>query len=345
MTRTARPGPWRRRMSAGFMLMGLLTGCSMVHAAAHPARHQPPASALAWISEPQAGFRPWAAALRQAKTGVDVNTYLLTDTAYADALQQLAQRGIAVRVILAANPYHDAAAVATERRLFAGSWVQLHWAPARFDRPYATDHAKYLVVNPGTPHALAIMGSPNGTWSAFGGWNAEDAIETTVPTLTQALTTVFNADWTGHSVGSAVRRTLVLSPGATGPLVQLLQTPGPIAVATEELGDAPTLYAALAAHEATGRLLIPPDAAQSAAARQRLATLIRAGVQVRTLATPYVHAKLMITAHQTWVGSQNWSEPGLMNNREVGLITTNAAIHAAALTWFNGLWRQAHSLR
>jgi phosphatidylserine/phosphatidylglycerophosphate/cardiolipin synthase-like enzyme len=330
---------------AALLSAGLLAGCGIVHAASHPVSHQAPPAALTWIGEPQAGFRPWAAALRQAKTGVDVNAYLLTDTAYADALKQLAQRGIAVRVILAANPYHDATAVATERRLFAGSRVQLHWAPARFDRPYATDHAKYLVVNPGTPHALAIMGSPNGTWSAFGGWNAEDAIETTAPALTQALTAVFHADWTGRSVGSAVRRTLVLSPGATGPLVQLLRTPGPVAIATEELGDVPTLYASLAAHGATGRLLIPLDATQSAKARQWLAALARAGVQVRTLATPYVHAKLMITAHQTWVGSQNWSEPSLMNNREVGLITTNAAIHAAALTWFNGLWHHAHGLR
>lgn len=330
--------------SVGPLSIGLL-GCGMVHAASRPVSRQAPPAALTWIGAPQAGFRPWQVALQRARTGVAVNQYLLTDPAYAQALIHLAQRGIPVQVILAANPYHDAAAVGEERRLFAGTRVQLHWATRRFDHPYATDHAKYLLVNPGRPNALAIIGSPNGTASAFDGWNAEAAIETTEPAITQALTAVFRADWTGRSVGSAARRTLVLSPGAMGPLVQLLRPSGPVAIATEELGDVPTLYAALAAHGATGRLLIPLDAAQSAVARQRLADLIRAGVQVRTLATPYVHAKLMITAHETWVGSQNWSEPSLMNNREVGLMTANGAIHAAALTWFNGLWRRAHALR
>ncbi len=348
MRRPSSPGRFRTVLGpsmAALLSAGWVAGCGIVHAASHPVSHRAPPAALTWIGEPQAGFGPWQAALQQARTGVALNQYLLTDTAYAQALIHLAQRGIPVQVILAANPYHDAAAVGEERHLFAGTHVQLHWATGRFDQPYATDHAKYLVVNPGRPNALAIIGSPNGTASAFDGWNAEAVIETTEPAITKALTAVFHADWTGHSAGSAVRRTLVLSPGAMGPLVQLLRTPGPVAIATEDLGDVPTLYAALAAHGATGRLLIPPDAVQSAAARQRLATLIRAGVQVRTLATPYIHAKLMITAHETWVGSQNWSEPSLMNNREVGLMTSDAAIHTAALTWFNGLWRQAHALR
>lgn len=61
-------------------------------------------------------------------------------------------------------------------------------APARFEGTYAFDHAKYLVINPGTPHALAIVGSANETYCAFAGDNAEDDIETT------ALREVFHAD-------------------------------------------------------------------------------------------------------------------------------------------------------
>ena len=322
----------------------LLAGCGVTHAASRPGGHQPAPAALVWIGEPQAGFGPWQAALQHAKTGVEVNQYLLTDTAYVQALIQLAQRGIPVQVIVAANAYHDAAAVGEERQLFAGTRVQWHWATGRWDQPYATDHAKYLLVNPGTAQAEAILGSPNGTASAFGGWNAEDAIETTEPAITQALAAVFQADWQGTAAGPPPRKALVVSPGAEPALRGILAGTGPVAVATEELGDVPALYAALARHGANARLLIPPQAVRSAEGRKWAQRLVDAGVQVRTRATPYVHAKLLITAHQTWVGSQNWSEPSLMTNREVGLITPNAAIHAAALTWFNGLWRQAHPL-
>ena len=343
-----------RRRSGAFKILGwgglgglslLLVGCGGITALGtsvppSPASPTSPAP-WSWISEPQAGYGPWQNALQHAQTGVDVNQYLLTDGRYAHQLIALAAQGIPVQVLLAANPYHDTTAVATERAFFAGTRVQLHWAPDRFTQAYAFDHAKYLVVNPDTPHALAIVGSPNGTWSAFGGGNAEDALETTQPAITTALTKVFRADWTDTPAGSAPRQALVLSPGAQPSFLTLLAGTGPVAVTAEELGDVPTLYAALAAHGAQGRLLIPTEALHSMEAQQNATLLVHAGVQIRTLTTPYLHAKLIVTVHHTWVGSQNWSESSMQNNREVGLITPNAAIHQAALAWFNGLWHRA----
>ncbi len=45
-----------------------------------------------------------------------------------------------------------------------------------------------------------------------------------------------------------------------------------------------------------GRLLIPADALQSPEAQQNATRLVHAGVQIRTLTTPAVHAKLIVTA-------------------------------------------------
>ena len=331
--------------ATGFLLVGLLSGCGVAQAAgaASPVAAPPkaPITALSWISEPQAGFAPWRAALRQAQTGVDVNAYLLTDSAYVHDLRQIARRGIPVQVILAANPYHDAAAIPEEQTLLAGSRITWHWAPARFDMAYATDHAKYVIVNPGTPQAVAIVGSPNGTWSAFGGYNAEDAIETTRSAITTALTQVFQADWTGRPAGLIPRHSLVLSPGSQSVFLTLLAGPGPVAVTSEELGDVPALYRALATHGHNARLLIPASLLTSLTAQRDIAFLRHAGVQVRTLRRLDVHAKLLMTAQQTWVGSQNWSEPSMDNNREVGVTTANPTVHAHALAWFNQLWVHA----
>ena len=310
-------------------LFGLLVGFRPVS----------PAPSVQLITEPQAGITPWLTAIQHARTGVDVNWYLLTDAPLIQALRADAARGVPVRVIIDGHPYDDATAVAHTEAAFHGSRVHLRLAPARFEQAYTFDHAKYLIINPGTDQAQALLGSPNGTASAFDGTNAEVAIDTTQPAVTTALTTVFHADWTDQRAGLSPRRTLVLSPGAQTRLVTLLRTPGPLAITTEELGDAAALYRAIQAHHAQARVLVP--ATLSSADRAQATALAHAGVQVRTLTTPYVHAKLIVTATATFVGSQNFSESSLNANREVGLITPQPTIHRQALAWFNHLWQHA----
>jgi len=315
--------------TALFGLMGGLVGF----------RPTPSPPSLQFLTEPQAGIQPWLQAIQHAQATIDVNEYLLTDATLITALRAAAARGLRVNVLIDGHPYHDSTAVSATEAAFRGSAVHLRVTPARFEGPYAFDHAKYWIINADTPHALAVFGSPNGTASAFDGTNAEDAIETTQPALTHALTTVFRADWTGHRAGRSPRKTLVISPGSLSDLLALLHTPGPMAVTTEELGDAPVLYRALMAHGHQARILVPTSL--SSEDRSYAAQLVRSGVQVRTLSAPYVHAKLIVSAHATFVGSQNFSKVSLNDNREVGLITTNPLIHTQALAWFNGLWHDA----
>ena len=212
------------------------------------------APTMRFLSEPQAGIAPWLTAIQGAQHSIAVNEYLLTDYSLIAALRQAAQRGVAVDVIIDGEPYGDASAVATTRTAFAGSKVHLRLAPARFTGSWQYDHAKYLVVDAGTPHALAIVGSPNGTASAFDGSNLEDAIETSAPTVTRSLAAVFHADWTNTRAGTGPRKTLVLSPGSQTTLLSLLRNKGPVEVMAEELGDAAVLYQALDAHGSGARV-------------------------------------------------------------------------------------------
>lgn len=69
--------------------------------------------------------------------------------------------------------------------------------------------------------------------------------------------------------------------------------------------------------------------------------LAAAGVQVRTLAHPYVYAKLIVTGTRTFVGFQNFSVVSFNDNREVGIITKDAPVHTEALAWFNAAWAHA----
>lgn len=297
------------------------------------------APTMRFLSEPQAGITPWLAAIHQAHHRIEINDYLLTDQPLIQALRQAAGRGVTVQVMIDGQPYGDRSAAGTTRSAFAGSSVQVKLAPTRFEGAYHYDHAKYLVVDPGTLHELAILGSPNGTASAFDGSNLEDAVETSNPATVEALNMVFTADWQNRPTGVVPRLALVLSPGAQPQLLTLVAPPGPIAVMTEELGSASALYAALMVPRSTARVLVP--ATLSVEDRRHAAALAATGVQVRTLQSPYVHAKLIVTASRTFIGSQNFSVVSFNDNREVGLITTSRAIHAEALAWFNAAWSRA----
>ncbi|PSR32200.1 MAG: phospholipase [Sulfobacillus benefaciens] len=295
-----------------------------------------PISAL--ILEPEDGVMPWVTLINQARTGIDLNAYLIDNPAILAALAQAGARGVAIHIILAPNPYDDIQAVPSERQALAAiPDVTVRNAPARFDQAYAFDHAKYLVINPGTSHVAAIVGSPNFTDSAFDGTNLEAAVQVT-GTAARATAQVFQADWTGQVAGPGPRQSLVLSPGATATWLQLLRSPGRIQVTTEEIGDDPTVLSAMAAKGSDLQLLCPTPS--RAAAQSRLATLAQAGVQIRTLSTPYVHAKTIITGQTAFLGSQNLSSVSLHDNRELGVLVSGTDRTALA-TWFQHWWTQA----
>ena len=214
-----------------------------------PSRHRvskrPTAPAL--LLEPGAGVTPWISLIDRAHTGIDLNAYLIDNPALLAALGQAGQRGVPIHVLLAPNPCDDTAVVPTERQeLAAIPDITVRNAPARFDQAYAFDHAKYLVVNPGTAQVTATIGSPNFTDSAVDGTNLEAAVSVT-GTPAQAAAQVFQADWTGRAAGFTPRGQLVLSPGATATWLRLLRSAGPIDMTTEEIGDDPTILTAMAA--------------------------------------------------------------------------------------------------
>jgi len=285
------------------------------------------------FTEPAAGLTPWLQLLARARTGVALNAYLLTDRSWLAALAAVGARHVPIRVLLDRTPYGDPGASAQETAALAAipdlTW---RWAPARF--PF--DHAKYLVINPGTPQAAAIVTSANASAAAVDGAHAEDGVILTGPPA-HAVAQVFQADWTGHPAGSAPRRWLVLSPGTLPAWLALLRAPGPVALMTEEIGSVPALQAAVAAHGSQARLLVPPLAGADAA---RAAALAAAGVQIRILRTPYPHGKLVWAGGQAYVGSANWSGPSLTANREVGIVVRGTPA-ATLLAWFNRLWAQA----
>jgi phosphatidylserine/phosphatidylglycerophosphate/cardiolipin synthase-like enzyme len=54
--------------------------------------------------------------------------------------------------------------------------------------------------------------------------------------------------------------------------------------------------------------------------------LVRYGAELHTLASPYIHAKLiMVDGKQAFIGSQNYTSTSLDQNREVGVVISGAS--------------------
>lgn len=67
--------------------------------------------------------------------------------------------------------------------------------------------------------------------------------------------------------------------------------------------------------------ILAPTLAQIPGNTKALSALIRAGVTVKTISSPYMHAKLILVDDtRAYVGSVNLSRQSLNENRELGII-------------------------
>lgn len=281
------------------------------------------------IVEPQAGYTPYVQAIAGAKRAIDVEAYLVTDSEVVQALKVAAARGVKVQVIVAGNPYDDTSAVTQERQEFVGTKVQLRLAPKAFERPYTFMHAKYLVVDPGGPGAIAILGSSNIDYSGLGGGNREYDWETRAPATVNALVSVFQADWNGQAAPAAASRALVLSPGSEEAIVSLISSAKhSVDIETEEFSDVRAVMSALEARlrqHVKVRMVVP--ASISSYDMRQVDEMVRDGASVVRLRSPYVHAKLVLVDDRVaFLGSENFSVSSLEDNREVGVEITGPGV-------------------
>jgi cardiolipin synthase len=289
--------------------------------------------------EPDAGVQPIVHIIQDARRQLDIGVYYLSDRKILDALAEAKERGVQVRVIIDAHPYGMKPwQVRKEERAIAATGVQWKTAPFRFSTHgdhYAFYHAKYCANG----HEAEI-GSANFSWSAFH-HNREYLYVTRDPALVAAVHGVFEADWNSRRAPLGSEEHLVLSPGhSLQPLLQAIQQPGAVAIESEELGPYRPILDALAAKGSELRLLLPatlnPDDIQN------VDFLRQHGCQVRFLRSKplYLHAKMIVGDELAFVGSENFTQTSLENNREMGVLLRGEAIPALQQQ-FNADWTQS----
>ena len=285
--------------------------------------------------QPGAGDAPIVQVIEQARHSIDLNVYYLSDRGILRSLADAVRRGVRVRIILDARPYRMAPAkVRREYAEARATGATVEQAPSRFEGRYVFDHAKYVC----SAHACAI-GTANFDWSAFHR-NREYLWVTHQPAIVRSARAVFQADWTHTKAPGAVRKWLVLSPGATQAIQTLIAQPGPVEIESEEMGSDPQILRAIEAKGANAQVILP--ASISREDRRNAQALAAHGVQVRLMprSATYMHAKIILGQQWTFVGSQNFSVSSLTRNREMGVVLAGASV-APARAQFVADWKAA----
>lgn len=275
--------------------------------------------------EPQAGPAPIIQVIHSSRRELDVGVYYLSDRKILRALAAAHRRGVDVRVIIEGKPYGMKPwQVRREERIIAATGAQWKVAPPRFTshgNDYSFYHGKYCANG----HEVEI-GTANLDWSAFHR-NREYVYVTRNTTVVQAVNAVFNADWHNRRAPAFAHRVLVLSPGTSAAqLLQVINQPGPIDVESEELGPYAPILDALAAKGRNLRMIRP--ASINREDRRDVAFLREHGCQVRLLSKKplYMHAKMIAGKALAFIGSENFTQTSLEDNREMGLLLNGSDI-------------------
>jgi phosphatidylserine/phosphatidylglycerophosphate/cardiolipin synthase-like enzyme len=264
--------------------------------------------------EPEDGAQVVPELIMTATRSLALEIYLLTDRPIIASLASARQNGLAVSVILEANPFGAAGANQAAFDQLTSAGVDVRWASARF----ALTHTKLLLVD---GWRAAIMTS-NLTRAGLT-TNREYILVDDDPSDLADLQRLVAADRVGAPTQGRQSR-IVTSPETSRPalLALLASARSRLDVEMEELSDA-QMTAALEA--AVGRgvavTVVAPASDASTATRAALARLDGAGATVRLLDAPVIHAKTIVAdGLRLYVGSINLTAASLDRNREVGLI-------------------------
>lgn len=267
--------------------------------------------------EPQDGTGPITDEIDAARTSVDVEVYLLTSDEIIASLKRARGRGAFVRIIIERQPYKSERDKSAVKAQLEANGFAVRFGPTR----YTYTHAKFIIVD----DKVGIVSTANFTYSAFTS-NRDLGVTTTEPAEVRDLESIFEADWRDEP--TPVVSTLVLSP--TNARVEMASLVGDarsrIDVYAEEMYDERMVNAFIAARKrgVTVRILVPSsdDADQQA----QIDRLIAAGVDVRLLDAPTLHAKMiLVDDRDVFVGSQNMSATSIDHNREVGIVLSESS--------------------
>ncbi|HEY0754655.1 MAG TPA: phospholipase D-like domain-containing protein [Ktedonobacteraceae bacterium] len=304
------------------------------------------AQGLRILVEPDMGPAPIVSAIRAARQTVFMEMYLLSNKSIIAALEEDANQGLDVRVMLEQHPY-GGTPLSPQETL---ARLQAAGVKTRFSNPdFPLTHEKGLLID----NAVAYIMTSNMTNAALGVGNYTlnreyDIVDTNTQDV-QAIAAIFQADWQRGTV-SFNAPDLVVSPLNARLAFNLLiaSASQTLLVTAEEMQDSGIEQDLIAAAQraVNVQVILPtPGGGSSDSNLNGILAIKQGGVHVREDPRLYMHAKtLIVDGQRAFVGSENISTPSLDQNRELGIIIADGSVLQTLQQTFQKDWNDSQSV-
>jgi phosphatidylserine/phosphatidylglycerophosphate/cardiolipin synthase-like enzyme len=277
-----------------------------------------------------------------AKSSIDLSIYQLQDRAVVHALIDAAKRHVAVRVMLEPKTVGAANYDAVSKELSAGG-VNVQATPPRFDSSHNVDHAKFAIID----QKEILLATGNLVRSGLGGDMAEEYdnrdfwVEDARDASIGAAHELFEADWARKATPAHAQAAFVITPeNADDQIGKLVDAAKQQLVVYNQSLEDDTLIGRLVAAKQRGvdvQVLLgyqPGFGGKPPANQAAIDKLKAGGVKADFLRKHYLHAKAIVSDGNVYIGSQNFTNGGLRNNRELGIVLDDAKAVEIVVTTF-----------
>lgn len=271
---------------------------------------------IALFVEPDSGHQPILDAINSAKSEILVEVYLLSDKQVIAALEEAKMRGVDVRVMMEQHPFGGGNLNPKTKNELDSKGVATAWSKPSF----ALTHEKSIVID---AHEVFVL-SQNLTGTSFTKNREYDILDTN-PADVAYVRTIFIDDWERKSFTPPAVSDLIESPNTSRAALTTLigGATKTIEIETEDINDSQIINLLIERAKSAKVELLIPSFSQLAANKDAAETLASGGVEVKTISSPYMHAKMiLIDDTKAYVGSINLSGQSMDENRELGIILT-----------------------
>ncbi len=280
---------------------------------------------------PEATAAPLVDAIRRAETSIDLSIYLFTSKSVTDALKEAAARGVRVRVMLEPEVVGQKDANVAKAEELRAAGIEVKDTPPEFSEGNRVDHAKFMLID----SKELLFGTGNIVKSGLGEsskpkFNNRDfwVTDRRSEAVSEAVK-LFNADWNRESTSGINFKHLVVTPdNASQKLFDMIDNAqNRLWVYNQSLSDQTVIDKLIAAKARGVDVKVILNDARSSddknlAARAKLEA---AGIPCGFYRKHTLHAKGMVADNLAYIGSQNFTNGGLYNNREFGQIIAEPA--------------------
>jgi cardiolipin synthase A/B len=262
-----------------------------------------------------------------------------TDRNVIRALEEAANRGLDVRVMLEPHPFRGGTSPAKTLDTLAASGIK-----TQFTNPsFSLTHEKGLIIDGSIVYIMTSNFSRSALGGSSGYRNREYGVIDTIQQDVQATEEIFMADW-NHTNAQFNDPNLVVSPiNSRNDFTTLINSArSTLLIEAEEMNDSDIEQALANAAQRGVQVEVILPAANSSSGdsnSQGIATIKQSGVQVREDPQLYMHAKIIVVDNKVaFVGSENISAQSLDQNRELGIIVSDPSALKRIQTTFQYDW-------